>query len=193
VQKSLIARIFGAAVLAVLLPHHVLAQGAPGNVPAPARQAAGNTERAARRFGMGVQGGIGLDPELIEFGAHGRFGPIFRDNLSFRPGLAFGVGEVTTVMSIDLDVLYTMPGGTRSTGWTPYVGAGPTFGLSHRGFTADDPAHTDTGNRFNFSDTDFVSGLNLIAGAHSQGRWFFEMKATAYGVSNVKLLVGVNF
>jgi hypothetical protein len=48
-------------------------------------------------------------------------------------------------------------------------------------------------NRFDFSDTDFHGGMNFIAGARNQSGVFFEMKATAYGVSNIRFLAGFNF
>jgi hypothetical protein len=160
------------------------------NVPAKAQDAEGSVERAVKRFGVGVEGGVGLDPELIDFGAHATFGPMFHRNVQFRPGIEFGVGEVTTTLGINLDVLYTFPGSTRQTRWTPYLGAGPNFGLSHRGFeSATDPQ----GNRFNFSDTSFDAGLNFIAGTRNRSGLFLEMRATAYGVSNVRLLAGFNF
>ena len=162
------------------------------NVPPEARQAEDAAERAVRRFRMGVAGGVGLDPELIMFGAHGAFGPIFNRNVEFRPGIEFGIGEVTTLFGINLDVLYTLPGVSRGTRWVPYVGAGPNFALSHRGFeSADDDE--DTGNRFDFSDTDFVSGFNFFAGARTPNGMFLEMKSTAYGVSNIRFLVGFTF
>ena len=162
------------------------------NVPAQAQEAEDAVERAVRRFRIGVEGGVGLDPELIMFGAHGTFGPVFRRNVDFRPGIEFGVGELTTMFGVNLDVLYTLPGGRRTTGWAPYIGAGPNFALSHRGFeTEDDP--DDNRNRFDFSDTDFEGGLNFIAGARRRDALFIEMKATAYGVSNVRLMVGFNF
>jgi hypothetical protein len=160
------------------------------NVPAKAQDAEGSVERGVRRFGIGVEGGVGLDPELIDFGAHATFGPIFNRNVQFRPGIEFGVGEVTTTFGINLDVLYTFPGATRQTRWTPYVGAGPNFSLSHRGF---DSATVQQPNRFNFSDTSFDTGLNFIAGARARSGLFLEMRATAYGVSNVRLLAGFNF
>ena len=161
------------------------------NVPADARQAEDAVERAVRRFRIGAEGGVGLDPELIMFGAHGAFGPLFRRNVEFRPGIEIGIGEVTTTLGVNLDVLYTLPGGARGAGWTPYVGAGPNFALSHRGFESDETE--DDQNRFDFSDTDFEGGLNFIAGARRRNGMFLEMKATAYGVSNVRLLVGFNF
>ena len=162
------------------------------NVPPEVRQAEAAVERAVRRFRVGVEAGVGLDPELIMFGGHGAFGPLFNRNVEFRPGIEFGIGEVTTLFGINLDVLYVLPGASRGTRWTPYVGAGPNFALSHRGFESDDDDE-DSGNRFDFSDTDFVSGFNFFAGARTANGMFLEMKSTAYGVSNIRFLVGFNF
>ena len=162
------------------------------NVPAQAQEAEDAVERAVRRFRIGVEGGVGLDPELIMFGAHGTFGPLFRRSIDFRPGIEFGVGELTTMFGVNLDVLYTLPGPRRGAGWAPYIGAGPNFALSHRGFETDEDVD-DGRNRFYFGDTDFEGGLNFIAGARRREALFIEMKATAYGVSNVRLMVGFNF
>jgi hypothetical protein len=171
---------------------------------AAAQQAAATAEEVedfAQRYGLGVRGGVGLDPEIIDFGAHATFGPIFKRNIVVRPGIEFGVGEVTTMFAINVDALYTLPGATAQTRWIPYVGAGPNFGLSHRGFETEDPDHVDTNtngnagrpNRFDFSDTDFTGGFNFIVGARSRRGTFFEMNATAYGVTNIRLLAGFNF
>jgi hypothetical protein len=186
----------------VLVPSTAAAQGGgqQGNVPAPVQEAEADVERVVERFGIGVQGGVGLDPELVVFGGHATFGPIFSPDLGFRPGIEFGVGEVTTTMAINLDFLYRFPGATTGTRWMPYVGVGPAFGLSHRGFETEnldnaevDGVDLDNRNRFDFSDTDFDGGVNFIAGARNQGGLFFEVRATAYGVSNVRLLAGYNF
>jgi hypothetical protein len=81
-----------------------------------------------------------------------------------------------------------------------YVGAGPAFGLSHQGFETEDTDNVeidgveiDGRNRFDFSDTDFNGGVNFIAGARNQNGVFFEIRATAYGVSNVRLIGGFDF
>ena len=171
------------------------------NVPAAARQAEQSVENAVRRFGIGVTGGVGIDPEIIDFGVHATFAEIFKEEVQFRPGLEFGVGEVTTLMNINLDFLYTFDN-TGDTAWSPYVGAGPAFGLSHRGFETEDGDNVsvdgndldedDDRNRFDFSDTDFNGGMNFIVGMRKRNV-FFEMKATAWGVSNIRLLAGVNF
>jgi hypothetical protein len=165
------------------------------NVPAQAREAEDAIERAVRRFRIGVIGGVALDPELIVFGAHGAFGPFFTDRIEFRPGFDFGVGEITTSFGINLDVLYRLPGATRTTRWVPYLGAGPTFGVSHRGFDAsgEDEIEEEDRSRFDFGDTDFESGFNFIAGARSQNGVFFELRATAYGVSTVRVIAGYDF
>ena len=173
-------------------PSVQVAANQQGNVPPQVRQAEDAVERAVRRFRIGVEAGVGVDPELIMLGAHGAFAPIFTRNVEFRPGIEFGVGEVTTLFGINLDVLYFLPDATRGAGWSPYVGAGPNFALSHRGFEVDN-GEDDDRNRFDFSDTDFEGGFNFIAGARNQNGMFLEMKATAYGVSNVRLLVGFNF
>lgn len=177
---------------------------AQASVPASVQSATNDTANALRHIGAGVSAGIAFDPELIMFGGYARFGPIFTPSLSFRPGIDFGVGEVTTLMGIHLDVLYTFPGAADG-GWAPYIGVGPNFTLSHRGFDTTETDKVDTGtppptdtpptdqpNRFNFSDTDFDGGFNFLAGAR-RGRMFLEMKATAYGVANVRLMAGFNF
>lgn len=164
------------------------------NVPAEVRQAEDTVERAARRFRLGVEAGVGLDPELLMFGGHGAFGPLFHPNVEVRPGVELGLGEVTTLFGINVDVLYMLPGVERASRWMPYVGAGPNFALSRRAFDSEDESgDDDTGNRFDFSDTDFVSGFNFFAGARTANGMFLEFKSTAYGVSNIRFLVGYNF
>ena len=173
------------------------------NVPDQAKQAESAVTDAVKKFRIGVFGGVALDPELIEFGAHAAFGPFFNENVEFRPGFDIGVGEITTQLGINLDVLYILPGSTTSTRWAPYIGGGVNFGLSHEGFeepAPEDPEDTDgddgddgDDDRFDFSDTDFESGLNFIVGMRSQRGVFFEMRATAYGVSAIRLLGGFNF
>jgi hypothetical protein len=163
-------------------------------------QAQERPETTGLRFG--VSGGVGLDPELIMFGGQAQLGPVINENIDLRPSVEFGIGEVTTMLGINLDLLYRLPGATRQSRWMPYVGAGPTFGLSHRGFETDDDDNVDVEgvtdvdpdrNRFDFSDTDFNGGMNFIAGARNQRGMFFELRATAWGVSNVRFIAGFNF
>jgi hypothetical protein len=189
------------AAAAIIFPRSTRAQQQSPETPPPVRQAASTVEDASRRFRMGMSGGIALDPELIDFGAHSAFGPVFHRALELRPGIEFGIGEVTTTLAINLEAVYTLPGAVVGTRWRPYVGGGPTFGLSHAGFETEnvdnvdtDPdTPTETRNRFDFSDTDFNGGFNFIAGARNARGTFFELKATAWGISSIRMLVGFNF
>jgi len=203
VTKLLITFAFPALIL--VFPAFARAQN---NVPAPAQRAQDSVEDTARRFRMGVSAGVGLDPEVIDVGVHATFGPIFRRGIDFRPGVELGFGELTTFFGINLDVTYTIPGYTRQTRWIPYIGGGPNFTVSHKGFSTENGSSvqttttttgagtsstTTTSSRFDFGDTNFDAGFNFIAGARTQRGTFIEMKATAYGVSNVRLLAGFTF
>ena len=93
--------ISSAQQLPVVVSTPLFAEAAPAfqqqtNVPPEVKQAESAVERTVKRFRIGVLGGVALDPELIEFGAHAAFGPFFNQNIEFRPGFDFGVGEVTT-------------------------------------------------------------------------------------------------
>jgi hypothetical protein len=209
-----LSRLLSIGSVVLLAPCAALAQQQPTqqdrevsaaqqNVPAPVQKAEANVERQVKRWAIGVQGGVGLDPEIVDVGVHASIGPIFSPNLRFRPVLEIGLGEITTILGINLDFLYTFPGYTGETQWIPYLGGGPNFGLSHRGFETEDSDNVDaevngedvdeTGGRFDFSDTDFNGGMNFIVGMRKQNGVFIEMKATAWGVSNIRLLAGFNF
>ena len=161
--------------------------------PSAAQQVTADAAAAARRFHAGIRGGVGLDPVLIEIGGHVTMGPIFTDKLTFRPGIGLGAGEVTTTLGFNLDLLYGLPWSAQSATWGLYAGGGANFALSHESFQADVPVEgTDSTDRFDFSDTEFQTGLNLIFGAR-RGRMFTEVNATAWGAHNVRLLIGYDF
>jgi hypothetical protein len=158
-------------------------------VPPDVRAMEDTIERQLRRYNAGIVGGVSVEPELIIVGGHVTFERVFRRSISFRPGLQLGFGEVSTLLSLEGDVLYTWPGATRRTRWAPYVGAGPTVAFRHRSFEEED----GDGNRFDFGDTDAEHGFNFIVGMRNRRGAFFELKATASGVSDVRLLTGVTF
>lgn len=163
---------------------------APTSEPLPpeVRRLEAQIEREVKRYRVGIVGGVAFNPELISVGAHATFGPIFSPNVNFRPNVELAVGEVTTLIALNLDAIYTLPGATRQTKWAPYIGAGPNFSFSHQGFQS-----TQNGNRFAFGQFNANSGFNFIVGARNANGVFFEMKSTAYGVPNVRLLAGFNF
>jgi hypothetical protein len=161
-------------------------------VPASVRQLESQIERGARKYRAGFQAGAGLDPELISLDAFTTLGPFFTRNLQFRPNLEFAFGELTTLFGIHLDAIYKMPGMPRTIRWAPYLGAGPSFAFSHRGFEAETIEDNEV-SRFDFGDFSWNNGFNFIVGARSPSGVFFELKATAYGISKVRLMGGFEF
>lgn len=177
------------AMVMLLMPGMAMAQ--QSNVPPAAQGVEQAIERAVDRFGVGVSAGVAMDPELIDLGVHATFGPIFKPNIGFRPGVEIGIGELTTLLGINMDVLWALSASGTGTRWMPYLGGGPNFVLSHRSFEEDQQG--EERNRFDFSDTDFNGGFNFIAGARNQNGAFLELRATAWGVSSVRLLAGYDF
>jgi hypothetical protein len=163
-------------------------------VPPQVQQLTAQIERQARRFRAGLSGGVAIDPELISLDAFATLGPFFSRNLNFRPNVEFAFGEVTTLFGIHLDAIYRLPGVSRSIRWAPYLGAGPSFTFSHRGFEeVDVDDDSDEVDRFNFDDFQWHNGFNFIVGARSPNGTFFEMKSTAWGAANIRVLAGFEF
>lgn len=168
------------------------AEPEPDNVPPQVRQIESQIERQARRYRAGASIGAALDPELISVNAFATFGPFFSRNFSVRPNLEFAFGEVTTLFGINFDGLYTLPGITRTAKWAPYIGAGPSFTFSHRGFE-DTTIENNTVSRFDFGEFEWHNGMNFIVGVRNPNGVFFEMKSTAWGAANVRMLGGFEF
>jgi hypothetical protein len=184
-----------ALAIDVLPPRQGLAAQASDPVPAEVRQLEAQIERQVRRYRIGVNGGGALDPELLSIGAFATFDPVFNQRVAFRPNAELAFGELTTLIGLHLDVLYTLPGVSRTARWRPYIGAGPNFSFSHRGIDDGDiDEDLDEGDsRFDFEEFDWDSGFNFIVGARTPNGMFFEMKATAYGAANIRMLAGVEF
>jgi outer membrane protein W len=157
----------------------------------PATQAGQKVEeevtRNVRRYHVGVFGGVSVDPELITVGAHANLGPFFTRHITFRPGLELGFGEVTTLLALNLDGVYHITGQTRGK-WSPFAGAGANLSVRHLGFEGQ-----QDGNRFDFGNWDWASGINFLVGMETAGGAFFELRATAHSNPHVRLLVGFNF
>jgi len=167
-------------------------------IPAEVQRLTSQIERQARRYRAGVFAGAALDPELISLNAFATFTPWPQPRLAVRPGLEFAFGEVTTLLGLNIDVLYSLPGVRQLARWAPYVGAGPNFAFSHRGvdeedFIGDPDAPEIDDDRFDFSQWDWNTGLNFIVGARNPNGTFFELKGTAYGVSSIHMLGGFEF
>ena len=158
-------------------------------VPAEVRRIEDQIERQARKYNAGLYGGVSLDPEILNVGVFARLGPFFRSDISFRPSLEFGFGEVTKLFALNMEGIYRLPFTPRSGRWNAYVGAGPSLVLSHQNF--ERAAAGDRG--IDFGDFDAQGGLNILTGIEYRGGLFFEAKTTVYATPHLRLIVGHRF
>ena len=161
----------------------------PGMNAAPVPESVQETEnsiiREARRWRLGVRGGVALNPELIFFGVHSQMGPIFTPRLFFRPNAEFAWGEVTDLIALNLEAVYRLAKPVRGK-WYPYVGGGPALTFIHQNF--------QRGRDVDFGNFDFDTGLNILAGLQ-RGSMFVEAKTSLYAspAPVLRLMVGYNF
>ena len=158
----------------------------PDVVPLEIRNLESSVQRAARKFHLGVRGGVALDPELILIGVHAQFGPFFSQNLFFRPNVEFDWGEVTKMFGINAEMVYRLPLTSRYASWAAYFGGGPAFNFAEQNF-----GH----NEVSFSDFRYDAALNLLIGIQYRSGLFAEMKTSVYAnpAPSFRLLVGYTF
>jgi hypothetical protein len=160
----------------------------PPPVPASTRRVQSDIERQTRRVVFGARGGVGLNPEVLVVGAHSRMGPIFHENVQFRPSAEFGFGEVTKFFGVNADVSYRLPLTPRWSTWSVYLAGGPAFGFSQQSFERDNSG-IDWGN------LEFTPGLNVVAGLESRRGFLVEFRSTIYASPNpiFRLMFGYSF
>ena len=143
-------------------------------------------EKLARRWQVGVRVGAGLDPELFLIGAHTAIGPIFTEDLYFRPNAEFAFGELTDMVAINLEATYRLPISFREGRWSAYVGVGPGLNFIHQGVGKRD---------ISFSDFNYETGLNFLSGVRFRGGTFAEVKTSLWapGVPTLRLMFGYTF
>jgi hypothetical protein len=181
-----------------LPPRQGLAPQTGGPIPAGVQRITSEIERQAKRYRAGVFAGAALDPEMISLNAFATFTPRPQPRFAIRPAVEFAFGELTTLLGLNIDVLYSLPGVRPLARWAPYIGAGPNFSFSHRGvdeqqFISDPDAPQIDDDRFDFSQWDWNNGLNFVVGARNPGGTFLELKATAYGTASIRMLGGLEF
>ena len=160
-------------------------------LPPSVRNAENQIQHEARRWRLGVRGGVGLDPELVLFGVHSQMGPIFNQNVFFRPNADFEWGEITDMVTLNLEAAYRIPTRARNGSWAPYIGAGPSLNFIHQSFQTD----AGQGRDISFGNFDYETGFNILMGLQNRNRTFFEVKTGLYSAPApvVRLIVGYNF
>lgn len=155
--------------------------------PPEVRDLERDIRRQVRKWRLGVRGGVGLDPELILLGVHSQIGPIFKSNISFRPNAEFAWGEVTDMISLNLEAIYRLPVTARHGRWSAYVGGGPSLNFIHQNFQG--------GRDIDFGNFDYETGLNILSGLQFRKGTFFEVKTSLYSkpAPVMRLIFGYTF
>jgi hypothetical protein len=122
--------------------------------------------------GVGIRGGISIDPDQVYFGGHYETSPLI-DRLHFRPNLEVGLGDEVTHVGLNMEFIYKFP---RRSGWALYAGGGPALNI----YSTNGDASTD-------------GGLNILVGAEQTGGLFFEFKIGAVDSPDLKFAVGWTF
>ena len=161
------------------------ASAQPEVVPASVRNVEHAIERSARKFHFGIQGGLALNPELVDVGIHARFGPFFTRNVQFRPSVDFSYGEITKLFALSGDFIYNLsatPGARRSF----YVGGGPQFNFVEQ---------STSGHGVDFSEFHYSNALDILLGVRWRNGAFTEMKTSVYAspAPIFRLIAGYTF
>jgi hypothetical protein len=161
------------------------AQAAP--VPNKVRDVESDIKREARHWRLGVRAGAAFDPELFSFGVQSQIGPIFHPRVYFRPNAEFAFGEVTDLISLNLEGIYRFSDESRVRQWTPYIGGGPALIFIHQNF--------QQGRDIDFGNFDYETGFNVLVGAQSRKGTFVELKSSLYSgpAPKLRLIVGYIF
>lgn len=161
------------------------AQAAP--VPQKVHDIEGDIKREARHWRLGVRAGAAFDPELFTFGVQSQIGPIFHPRVFFRPNAEFAFGEVTDLISLNLEAIYRFSTASRVRNWTPYIGAGPALIFIHQNF--------QQGRDIDFGNFDYETGFNVLVGTQSRKGTFVELKSSLYSgpAPKLRLIVGYTF
>jgi hypothetical protein len=160
-------------------------------VPPQVREVERDIKHEARRWRLGVRGGVALDPELIMFGVHSQMGPIFNRNVLFRPSAEFDWGEVTDLIALNLEAIYRLPIRARRQNWSAYVGAGPALTFLHQSFERQQ----GQGRNIDFGNFDFDTGFNILTGVRLRRGTFVEIKTSLYArpAPTFRLIFGKDF
>ncbi len=159
--------------------------------PREVRDLEKDIEKQVRRWRIGVRTGAALDPELFLFGVHSQIGPFFHRDISFRPNAEFAFGEVTSVISINLEAVYRLPISSRQGRWSAYFGAGPALNFINQDFERSQGGSSGV----SFSDFNYDTGFNVLTGLQFRKGTFLELKTSLWSkpAPTMRLIFGYTF
>lgn len=125
---------------------------------------------SASAQGVGVRGGVTMNPDQIHFGGHYE-SPALIEHLHFKPNIEIGVGDDTTLVAANFEFVYKFG---EDGDWHFYAGGGPAV------------------NFYSFDEADGQTegGVNALIGAESRQGLFFEVKLGASDSPDFKFSVG---
>ena len=130
--------------------------------------------------GVGVRGGVTIDPDQAHVGLHIDAGN-FHEKVRFQPSFEVGFGSDVITAAINVDALYLFnPGAVQ-----PYAGGG--LGIVIFDFERDDrPGRPGTG---------VEAGLNLLGGMEwgEGNKYMLEARVGIGDIPDFKLTIGINF
>ncbi len=123
--------------------------------------------------GLGVRGGVTMNPDQIHFGGHYE-SPALIDHLHFKPNVEIGVGDDTTLVAGNFEFVYKFG---EYGDWGFYAGGGPAI------------------NFYSFDEREGQTegGATFLLGAESRQGLFFEIKLGAADSPDFKFSVGWAF
>ncbi len=124
--------------------------------------------------GVGIRGGLSVDPDQFYVGVHLDAGPLV-DRLWFRPNVEIGLGDHQTLFAFNAELAYWF---STHSPWRVYAGGGPALNIYH----------FDAGG-----GSDTRAGLNLLLGFAHRGGFFAEAKLGALDSPTLKLGIGYSF
>jgi len=130
--------------------------------------------------GVGVRGGVTIDPDQAHVGLHINAGN-FHEKVRFQPSFELGFGSDVITGAINLDAFYLFnPGAVQ-----PYAGGG--LGVAIYDFDRDD--------RPGRNGTDVEAGLNLLGGMEwgAANKYMLEARVGIGDIPDFKLTIGINF
>lgn len=125
--------------------------------------------------GLGVRGGVTMNPDQIHFGGHYESRPLI-DHLHFKPNIEVGVGDDITLVGANFEFVYKFG---EYGDWGFYAGGGPAINF----YSFDDDN----------IDGETEGGANFLIGAESRQGLFFEVKLGVEGSPDFKFSVGWAF
>ena len=146
----------------------------------PAASSAGSPASSFAAFGAEL--GFIQDPSQFVFGGHLKWVDV-APQLDFVPGIDLGVGDKTTLVSLNGDFHYRLDTKTQ---WQPYLGGG--VGIHFFSFDNTGPGVDKSATR---AGGQFIAGADVAT--QNNSRFFAELKVGLGDSPNFKAMAGWSF